>query len=148
MEQPDAALGPLSGLRVIDASTVLAGPLAAQILGDYGADVVKVEHPRHGDSMRGHGLDKDGIPLWWKMLSRNKRCVGLDLGQPRGAEVFRQLAAGADVVIENFRPGTLERWGLGYEILRAVNPGVVLVRVTGFGQEGPYAQRPAFGTLI
>jgi crotonobetainyl-CoA:carnitine CoA-transferase CaiB-like acyl-CoA transferase len=141
-----AASGPLSGVRVLDVSTVLAGPFACQILGDYGAEVIKIEHPR-GDSMRGHGRDKDGIPLWWKMVSRNKRCVGLYLGDPDGADVFRKLAATADVVVESFRPGTLERWGLGYEALREVNPRLVLVRVSGWGQTGPYAERAGFGTL-
>ena len=141
------ANGPLEGIRVIDASTVLAGPMCCQILGDYGADVIKVEHPKSGDSMRGHGASKDGQGLWWKMLSRNKRCVGLYLGDPQGAQVFRKLAATADVVVENFRPGTLERWGLGYETLAEENPGLVLVRITGFGQQGPYASRPGFGTL-
>ena len=140
--------GPLTGLRVLDASTILAGPLVAQILGDYGADVIKIEHPTRGDGMRGHGLDKDGEPLWWKMVARNKRTVGLYLGSPEGAEVFRTLAGTADVVIENFRPGTLERWGLGYDVLSADNPGLILLRVTGFGQSGPYAKRPAFGTLL
>ena len=139
--------GPLEGLRVLDVSTILAGPLAAQILGDYGADVVKVEHPR-GDGMRGHGLDKDGEPLWWKMISRNKRTVALYLGDPEGAAVFRELARTADVVVENFRPGTLEKWGLGPEVLLQDNPRLVLLRVTGFGQTGPYAARPAFGTLV
>jgi crotonobetainyl-CoA:carnitine CoA-transferase CaiB-like acyl-CoA transferase len=138
--------GPLTGLRVLDVSTVLAGPLACQILGDYGAEVIKVEHPR-GDSMRGHGRAKDGIPLWWKMVSRNKRCVGLYLGAPEGAEVFRRLAATADVVVESFRPGTFERWGLGFDALHEANPGLVLVRISGFGQTGPYAGRAGFGTL-
>ena len=138
---------PLEGLRVIDASTILAGPLCCQILGDFGADVIKVEHPEAGDAMRGHGGQKDGVPLWWKEVSRNKRTVGLDLGVPEGAEVFRRLAATADVVVENFRPGTLEKWGLGPDRLRELNPGLVLVRVTGFGQDGPYAPRPGFGTL-
>ncbi len=138
--------GPLSGLRVLDVSTVLAGPLACQILGDFGADVIKIEHPR-GDSMRGHGRSKDGVPLWWKMVSRNKRCVGLYLGDPDGAEVFRRLAATADVVVESFRPGTLERWGLGFDSLHEINPGLVLVRISGFGQTGPYAERAGFGTL-
>jgi len=140
--------GPLTGLRVIDLATILAGPLTAQILGDYGADVIKIEHPTRGDGMRGHGLDKAGEPLWWKMISRNKRTLGLYLGDPDGADVFRRLAKTADVIIENFRPGTLERWGLGYDVLSADNPGLVLLRVTGFGQAGPYAQRPAFGTLV
>jgi crotonobetainyl-CoA:carnitine CoA-transferase CaiB-like acyl-CoA transferase len=138
---------PLDGLRVLDVSTILAGPLACQILGDFGADVVKIEHPVAGDGMRGHGEHKDGVPLWWKEVSRNKRTVGLNLGKPEGAAVFRRLAAAADVVVENFRPGTLERWGVGPDVLHADNPGLVLVRLTGFGQTGPYAERPGFGTL-
>ena len=138
---------PLEGLRVIDVSTILAGPLCCQLLGDYGADVIKVEHPVSGDSMRGHGWQKDGIPLWWKEISRNKRVIGLDLGTPGGAEVLRRLAATADVLVENFRPGTLEKWGLGPDALLERNPGLVLVRLTGFGQDGPYARRPGFGTL-
>src|ERR1700691_4353550 len=138
---------PLEGLRVIDASSILAGPLCCQILGDFGADVIKIEHPVHGDAMRGHGHLKDGVPLWWKEISRNKRTVGLNLSSQAGAEVFLRLAASGDVVVENFRPGTLERWGLGPDPLRADNRGLVLVRLTGFGQQGPYAQRPGFGTL-
>ncbi|MEL7207360.1 MAG: CoA transferase [Actinomycetota bacterium] len=144
----DRAGGPLAGLRVIDASTVLAGPLTCQILGDHGADVIKVEHPLKGDSLRGHGAQKDGHGLWWKMVARNKRCVGLDLGDPDGAAVFERLVATADVVVENFRPGTLERWGLGWDRLSQIRPELVLCRITGFGQDGPYAARPAFGTLI
>lgn len=140
--------GPLTDLRVIDASTVLAGPLIGQIMADFGADVIKVEHPQTGDSMRGHGAQKNGHGLWWKMVGRNKHCVGLSLSHPDGAEVFLDLAATADVVIENFRPGTLERWGLGWDVLSDRNPGLILCRVTGFGQTGPYARRPAFGTLI
>lgn len=138
---------PLEGLRVVDASTILAGPLCAQILGDYGADVVKVEHPSHGDNMRGHGHSKEGVPLWWKEISRNKRAIALDLKSERGAAAFRRLAATADVVIENFRPGTLERWGVGPDVLHAENGDLVVVRLTGFGQTGPYANRPGFGTL-
>lgn len=138
---------PLDGLRVLDVSTILAGPLCCQILGDYGADVIKVEHPSHGDNMRGHGHSKDGIPLWWKEVSRNKRTLALDLKVPEGAAVFRRLAATADVVVENFRPGTLERWGIGPDVLREESPGLVVVRLTGFGQTGPYASRPGFGTL-
>jgi crotonobetainyl-CoA:carnitine CoA-transferase CaiB-like acyl-CoA transferase len=139
--------GPLSGYRVIDASTILAGPLACRILGDYGADVIKIEHPVAGDSMRGHGPAKDGIPLWWKEISRNKRTIGLSLSAPEGAELFRRLVRTADVVVENFRPGTLERWGIGPDVLFDLNPGLVLARVTGFGQTGPYAARAGFGTL-
>ena len=137
---------PLAGLKVLDVATLFAGPLIGTLFGDFGADVIKVEHPR-GDPSRTHGPAKDGVPLWWKLLGRNKRAVTLYLGAPEGQELFRQLAADADVVIENFRPGTLERWGLGYAELTRDNPGLVLVRVTGFGQFGPYASRPGFGTL-
>jgi crotonobetainyl-CoA:carnitine CoA-transferase CaiB-like acyl-CoA transferase len=138
---------PLEGLRVLDVSTILAGPLACQILGDYGADVIKIEHPRGGDSMRGHGGQKDGVPIWWKEISRNKRAVAVKLSDPDGAEVLRRLAATTDVLVENFRPGTLERWGLGPDGLLEANPGLVILRLTGFGQTGPYASRPGFGTL-
>ncbi|KIQ18994.1 CaiB/BaiF CoA transferase family protein [Rhodococcus sp. MEB064] len=140
--------GPLEGIRVLDASTILAGPLVAQILGDFGADVIKIEHPTKPDGMRGHGLDKDGHPLWWTMVSRNKRGMTLNLGKPEGAEVFKKMVAESDVVVENFRPGTFEKWGLGYDVLSAINPGLILLRVTGFGQTGPYSSRPAFGTLV
>jgi formyl-CoA transferase len=136
----------LAGLKVLDVSTLFAGPLAATMLGDFGADIVKIEHPR-GDPVRSHGASKDGVGLWGKVVGRNKRGITLYLGSPEGQDVFRRLVADADVVIENFRPGTLERWGLGYPELSAVNPRLVLVRVTGFGQIGPYAGRPGFGTL-
>ncbi|MEO6019680.1 MAG: CoA transferase [Knoellia sp.] len=139
--------GPLSGMRVIDCSTILAGPLCCQILGDFGAEVIKIEHPVAGDSMRGHGLAKDGVPLWWKEISRNKRTIGLSLSSPEGAKVLRALVRTADVLVENFRPGTLERWGLAPDDLLELNPGLVILRVTGFGQTGPYAHRPGFGTL-
>ena len=137
---------PLAGLKVVDVATLFAGPLIATLFGDFGADVLKIEHPR-GDPARTHGPAKDGVPLWWKLLGRNKRAVTLYLGAPEGQELFLRLTADADVVVENFRPGTLERWGLGYERLAEHNPGLVLVRVTGFGQHGPYASRPGFGTL-
>ncbi len=136
----------LDGIRVLDVATLFAGPLAATFLADFGADVLKVEHPR-GDPARLHGHTKDGIGLWWKMLARNKRAITLYLGSPAGQNIFRQLVKDADVVVENFRPGTLERWGLGYDQLTEMNPGLVLARVTGFGQVGPYARRPGFGTL-
>lgn len=147
-EQAQDAPGALDGVRVLDCAQVLAGPFAAQILGDFGAEVIKIEHPRGGDPIRGHGASKDGVSLWWKVLGRNKRTITLNLGDPEGAKVLRRLAETADVLIESFRPGTLERWGLGWEELHAINPRLVLVRVTGFGQSGPYATRPAFGTLI
>ncbi len=139
--------GPLTGVRVLDVSTILAGPLCCRILGDHGAEVVKVEHPEAGDGMRGHGEAKDGTPLWWKEISRNKRTVGLKLSTPEGADLLLRLAATADVLVENFRPGTLERWGVGPAELHEVNPALVLVRITGFGQTGPYAGRAGFGTL-
>jgi len=142
------ATGPLAGLTVIDCSTILAGPLTCQILGDFGAEVIKVEHPRKPDGMRGHGPSVDGQGIWWKEVGRNKRTITLDLGRPEGAAVLLDLVRDADVLVENFRPGTLERWGLGWDELRAANPGLILLRVTGFGQDGPYADRPAFGTLV
>ncbi|MEO3977854.1 CoA transferase [Streptomyces sp. CAU 1734] len=143
MSQP----GPLDGVVVLDLATLFAGPLAATILGDYGADVIKIEHPVKGDPARTHGPARDGIGLWWKMLGRNKRAVTCDLSTAEGAELLRSLAARADVLIENFRPGTLERWGLSPEALHGLNPQLVIARVTGFGQFGPYARRPGFGTL-
>jgi crotonobetainyl-CoA:carnitine CoA-transferase CaiB-like acyl-CoA transferase len=142
-----ATSGPLAGIRVLDVSTVLAGPLAAQVLGDYGADVIKIEHPLRGDAFRTHGTVVDGHGLWWKIVARNKRCIGLYLGHPDGADIFKRLVADADVLVENFRPGTLEKWGLGPDVLQAINPKLVIARVTGFGQVGPYAHRPGFGTL-
>lgn len=137
---------PLNGIRVLDAATLFAGPLAATLLGDYGADVIKIEHPK-GDPVRGHGHSKNGVPLWWKMLSRNKRAISLNLSVPEGQNLLLALVEHADVLIENFRPGTLERWNLGWEVLHACNPRLILLRTTGFGQFGPYASRPGFGTL-
>jgi crotonobetainyl-CoA:carnitine CoA-transferase CaiB-like acyl-CoA transferase len=138
---------PLEGIRVLDVATLFAGPMAAMFLGDFGAEVIKVEHPRRPDPSRGHGAAKDGIGLWWKMLGRNKQTITLDLSVREGQDILLGLARDADVIIENFRPGTLERWDLSYERLREANPGLVLARVTGFGQFGPYARRPGFGTL-
>ncbi len=139
--------GALAGLKVVDASTLFAGPMTAMHLGDMGADVIKVEHPRKPDPARGHGPAKDGVNLWWKTLGRNKQTVTANLSSHGGREVFLALASKADVIIENFRPGTLERWGLGYDVLTESNPGLVLARVSGFGQVGPYRDRPGFGTL-
>ena len=138
--------GPLRGLRVLDVATLFAGPLAATLLGDFGADVLKIEHPK-GDPVRYHGHSKGDIPLWWKMIGRNKRAITLDLGHLTGREILLKLVKDADVMIENFRPDTLEKWGLGPAELHAVNPRLVLARVTGFGQIGPYRRRPGFGTL-
>ncbi|MGW3265683.1 CaiB/BaiF CoA transferase family protein [Streptomyces sp. NPDC001056] len=121
--------------------------MAATLLGDFGAEVIKVEHPSRPDPSRGHGPAKDGVGLWWKVLGRNKRTMTLDLSRPGGRATLLRLAATADVVVENFRPGTLERWDLGWAELSAANPRLVLARVTAFGQFGPYAHRPGFGTL-
>lgn len=137
---------PLEGLKVVDCATLFAGPVVATILGDFGAEVVKVEHPR-GDALRGLGWQREDVSLWWAVVSRNKRCISLVLSDPDGADVFRRLIAGADALVENFRPGTLERWGLGPEVLLEINPRLVMVRTTAFGQDGPYSRRPGFGTL-
>jgi crotonobetainyl-CoA:carnitine CoA-transferase CaiB-like acyl-CoA transferase len=132
---------------VIEAATLFAAPLAGMFLADFGAEVVKLEHPTRPDPARGHGPSKDGAGLWFKSLARNKRLATLDLSRPEGRKIFLRLAERSDVVLENFRPGTLERWGLGWDELAAVNPRLVLARVSGFGQTGPYAGRPGFGTL-
>ncbi len=146
MTQRPLSNGPLEGLRVVEVATLFAGPLAATLLGDFGAEVIKVEHPK-GDPVRYHGHRKNGVPLWWKMIGRNKRAVSLDLNRPQGQEILRGLLEKADVLIENFRPDTLERWNLGPDALQASNPQLVVARVTGFGQIGPYRRRPGFGTL-
>jgi crotonobetainyl-CoA:carnitine CoA-transferase CaiB-like acyl-CoA transferase len=135
----------LDGLVVIDVSTIIGGPLAALLLADYGATVIKVEHPRLGDGARHMGYSSEG--MWWKFLSHNKQLATCDLADPRGARILRRMCEKADVLIENFRPGTMEKWGLGYDALSLVNPGLVMLRITGFGQSGPYASRPGYGTL-
>ncbi|MDE2572718.1 MAG: CoA transferase [bacterium] len=137
---------PLEGIRVLDLASILAGPLAAMLLGDFGAEVIKVEHPR-GDSIRSHGESKQGHGLLWKMVGRNKRAITLDLSKAEGADLLLRLVERSDVLVENFRPGVMERWNLGYERLRERNPRLVMLRATGFGQFGPYAKRPGFGTL-
>jgi hypothetical protein len=141
--------GPLADLRVIDLATVLAGPNCARYLADFGADVIKVERPDGGDSLRNLAWrdPRDGEGLWWKMVNRNKRTVALDLKNPTDVDVLRRLVADADVLVENFRPGTLERLGLGPDVLHGINSRLVITRVTGFGQTGPYASRPGFATI-
>ncbi len=139
------AIAALDGLRVIDASSLIAGPICCQILGDFGAEVIKIEHPVTGDALRGHGHQKGGQGLWWKEISRNKRLIGLNLSTTDGAVAFMRLLATADVLVESFRPGTLERWGLDPDRLLAERPELVVLRLTG--QHGPYADRPGFGTL-
>jgi crotonobetainyl-CoA:carnitine CoA-transferase CaiB-like acyl-CoA transferase len=136
---------PLQGLKVIDMATMMAAPWAAVYLGDFGAEVIKIEHPKVGDGMRKFGALKDGQSVFWKTLSRNKHCITLDV--KRGQSVFLKLIQWADVLIENFRPGTMEKWGLGWEVIQEANPKLIWLRVSGFGQEGPYASRGGFGTV-
>jgi formyl-CoA transferase len=142
---------PLAGVRVIDAGNMVAAPFATVLLADFGADVIKLEHPRFGDGERKLEpiLKRDGeaIPLWWKNGARNKRCVTLDLSKPDGAAVFRDLVATADVVVENYRPGTFEKWGLGFEELQRINPRLIMLRISGFGQTGPLRERGGFGRV-
>ncbi len=137
---------PLEGIRVLDAATLFAGPLMAAFLGDFGADVIKIEHPQ-GDSARHHGVAKAGTALWWKLVGRNKRAITLNFSKLEGQELLLELVKRADVMIENFRPGTLEKWNLSPSRMMEINPRLVLMRTTCFGQFGPYAHRPGFGTL-
>lgn len=139
---------PLEGLRILDLSNLLAGPMSTMHLADYGADVIKVEHPVRGDEMRSWGSKKNGVGLFFKVINRNKRTITLDLSKPKGREIVLKLAAQCDAVVENFRTGTLERWGLGYDDLRAVNEDVIFMHLTGFGRTGPLAREPGFGSLI
>ncbi|OXE37192.1 MAG: formyl-CoA transferase [Phenylobacterium zucineum] len=140
--------GPLSDLKVVEMGTLIAGPFCGQILGDFGADVVKIEDPKTGDPMRqwGRSLPK-GLSPWWPVIGRNKRSLALDLRTPEGRDLAVSLIDRADVLIENFRPGTLEKWGMGYEILSARNPRLIMARVSGFGQTGPYAERAGYGLI-
>ena len=142
-----SASGPVRGLKVIDLSTIVAGSTASSLLADFGADVVKVERPGTGDPLRNWGPFANGVSLWWKVHSRNKKSITLDLGREQGQELLKRLAAQTDLLIEGFRPGVMERWGLGPDDLHAVNPGLVVVRFSGFGQTGPYKDRPGFGTI-
>ncbi|HEY7060416.1 MAG TPA: CoA transferase [Chloroflexota bacterium] len=142
-----ASRGPLAGVRVFELGGLIAGPFCGHLLADYGAEVIKVEQPGEGDLMRQWGGLYKGLGLYWPILARNKQAITLDLRRPEGQALFRQLAARADVVVENFRPGTLERWGLGYDALSTANPGLILVRVTGYGQTGPYRDKAGFGAI-
>jgi formyl-CoA transferase len=140
--------GPLVGTRVLELGTLIAGPFAGRLLADMGAEVIKIERPGHPDPLREWGQGRyEGRALWWPVQSRNKKCVTLDLGHERGRELFVELARRSDVVLENFKPGALEKWGLAYDVLSAINPGLVLVRVSGFGQTGPYARRAGFAAV-
>ncbi len=141
-------IGPLAGIRVIELGTLLAGPFTGRLLGDLGAEIIKVEAPGKPDPIRNWGKARyQGRSLWWPVQSRNKKCITLNLREEKGQELLLQLVEKADVVTENFRPGTLERWNLGYEQMSAVNPGIVLSRVSGYGQTGPYAERAGFASV-
>ena len=141
------ATGALAGLRVVEMGQLIAGPFCGKTLGEFGADVVKIEAPGGGDPLRNWRLLQDGTSVWWQVQSRNKRSVALDLRSAEGQDVARALIAEADVLIENFRPGTLEGWGMGWEDLRALNPGLVMLRISGYGQTGPYRDLPGFGAI-
>lgn len=139
---------PLAGVRVIEMGVLLAGPFCGQLLADFGAEVIKVEAPGVGDPMRAWGQHrKDGRSLWWPVIARNKKSITLNLREPEGQEIARRLIATADILVENFRPGTLERWGLGWDRLSEINPKLIMVRVSGYGQTGPYSQRAGFGVI-
>jgi crotonobetainyl-CoA:carnitine CoA-transferase CaiB-like acyl-CoA transferase len=144
---PAAPARPLAGLRVLELGALIAGPFCAKILAEFGADVVKVEPPGLGDPLRRWRYLENDTSLWWHVQSRGKRSITVDLRKPAGQAIVRALALSADIVVENFRPGTLEGWGLGYDVLAADNPGLVMVRVSGYGQSGPYRDRPGFGVI-
>ncbi len=139
--------GPLAGVRVIELGQLIAGPFCGKTLGDFGAEVIKIEPPGKGDPLRKWRLLKDGNSIWWEVQSRNKQSVTLDLTQTEGQDILRTLVKEADVLIENFRPGKMEEWGLGYEELKKINPRLVMVRISGYGQSGPYRDRPGFGVI-
>jgi formyl-CoA transferase len=148
MTDPAFKNGPLSDLRVLELGTLLAGPFCGQLLGDLGAEVIKIEPPGQGDPMRVWGRQQEGEQsLWWPVVARNKKAITLDLRQPDGQALLKSLVARADFLLENFRPGTLEKWGLGWEELSAINPRLIMIRVSGFGQTGPRARDPGFGAI-
>lgn len=140
-------MGPLEGIKVLELGQLVAGPFAARLLGEFGAEVIKVEPPQSGDPLRSWRKLHDGTSLWWRVQARNKQSIAIDMRQAEGQELVRKLAAQADIVVENFRPGTLERWGLGYDRLSESNPGLIMVRMSGFGQTGPMATMPGFGAV-
>ena len=147
MNHPQLEAGALAGLRVVEMGQLIAGPFAGKTLGEFGADVIKIEAPGAGDPLRNWRLIQDGTSVWWQVQSRNKRSIALNLREPEGQAIARKLIARADVLIENFRPGTLEGWGMSYEELSRDNPGLVLLRISGYGQTGPYRDLPGFGAI-
>lgn len=144
--EPTAGVGPLAGVRVIDLGTMFAAPFGAALMGDFGADVIKVELPGIGDANRGIVPIVQGVPVTWTSLARNKRSISLDIRKEKGKEILLRLVATTDLVMENFRPGTLDKWGLGYEVMKEVNPRIVVVHISGYGQTGPYRHKAGFGT--
>ena len=147
-ERPQTPAQALHGLKVVECATVIAAPLCGRLLADFGAEVIHVEHPEKGDDLRHFGFTTDGINPWWKYYARNKKLVTLNISKPEGREILFRLLEDADIFVENFRPGRLEEWGIHYEDLAAINPRLIMVRVSGFGQTGPYRSQPGFGTLI
>jgi len=141
------SLGALAGLKVVELGQLIAGPFAAKTLADFGADVIKIEPPGSGDPLRQWRLVKDGTSVWWQVQSRNKRSLALDLRQTESQAIVRKLVAEADVLIENFRPGAMESWGLGSDVLLEINPGLIILRISGYGQTGPYKDKPGFGVV-
>ena len=146
-DQPDKIRGPLYGVKVLELGQAIAGPFASSFLAWFGASVIKVEPPKTGDPLRNWRVVRDGTSLWWYAMARNKKCITLNLRVPEGQRLARELAKRVDVVVENFRPGTLEKWGLGYDELKKANPGVILARISGYGQTGPNANKPGFAAV-
>ena len=138
---------PLNGVKVLELGSLIAGPFAGRLFGDFGAEVIKVEPPKVGDPLRKWRLLKDGTSLWWYVQSRNKKCITLNLRAKEGSEIIKKLAREVDIIIENFKPGTLEKWGIGYEDLKKINPKIIMVRISGYGQYGPYSSKPGFGSI-
>jgi len=147
MEKSSSAKGPLAGIKVLELGTLIAGPFCSRMLAEFGADVIKIESPEGGDPIRQWRVLKDGTSLWWSVQARNKKSLTLNMKDPRGQEIARRLALEADIIIENYRPGVLEKWSLGYEQLKAENPATIMVRLSGYGQTGPMKDLPGFGAI-
>ncbi|MBM3365957.1 MAG: CoA transferase [Betaproteobacteria bacterium] len=147
MQADKKPTGPLAGIKVLELGTLIAGPFCARMLGEFGAEVIKIESPQGGDPIRQWRVLKDGNSLWWSVQSRNKKSITLNMKDSRAQEIARRLALDADIVIENYRPGVLEKWGLGYEQLKAINPALIMVRLSGYGQTGPMRDAPGFGAI-
>ena len=147
MDEKVISKKPLDGIRVIEIGQLLAGPFTGTILGYFGAEVIKIEHPKNGDPIRNWRETKNGTSLWWSSLARNKKCVTLDLSTSKGRDILKTLITKSDILIENFRPGTIEKWGMGPEVLKDTNPSLILARISGYGQNGPYANKPGFASV-